>query len=393
MSQLPVILGGKHVFRERIQMVRPVLPDLNELSEDLQRILSSGVVTKGKYLESLEAEIARHLGVKYAIAVSSCTSGLMLTYQGLGLSGEVIVPSFTFMATVSALVWNGLRPVFVDVDPGTTNLDPDAVEVAITPRTSAIVAIHNFGNPAHIDALQALADRHGIKLIFDAAHGFGALYKGVPVGRQGAAQVFSLSPTKLLVAGEGGVVATNDDSLADKVRIGREYGNSGRYDTALPGLNARMPEINALLGLSSLKRLENAAESRNETAEIFHEGLGGFPGIHFQVVETGNRNSYKDFSITIDARDFGLNRDQLAVALSEENVDTRKYYQPPVHRQTAYQRFSDGSSLPNTDWLAENSLSIPIWTNMRYDIAMGICEAIQRVYNYRMEIREKISTI
>jgi dTDP-4-amino-4,6-dideoxygalactose transaminase len=315
----------------------------------------------------------------------------MLVYKALGLSGDVVVPSFTFMATVSALVWCGLRPVFADVQVGSTNLDPAAAEAAITPQTTAIVAVHNFGAPADIDGLLAVARRHGLKLIFDAAHGFGALYQGAPVGGQGDAQVYSLSPTKLLIAGEGGIVATNDDELAQQIRMGREYGNDGNYDSAFAGLNARLAEFNALLGLRSLESLEQAACCRNETAALYQEVMGRLPGVGFQEVRPGDRSSYKDFSITIDAQAFGMSRDELAVALALENIDTRKYYQPPVHRQAAYRQFNGGSPLPATNWLAENSLSLPIWSDMPGEVAMGIYAAIERLHRHAGEARQAVA--
>ena len=383
----PAILGGDPAFNQKINIVRPVLPDFSKLSSDVVGILSSGMVTKGKYLVEFEAAIADHLKVKHAVAVSSCTTGLMLTYQGLGLSGEVIVPSFTFMATVSSLVWCGLRPVFVDVDYETTNIDPAILETKLTKNTSAIVAVHNFGNPAEISSLVEFSNRNRLRIIFDAAHGFGALYQGIPVGNQGDAQVFSLSPTKLLIAGEGGIVATNNDELAQKIRMGREYGNSGNYDSAFAGMNARMPEFNALLGYQSLKMLEQAATSRNETAGLFMEVLGKIPGLDFQKVNPGNRSSYKDFSITIDSARFGLTRDQLMRALTAENIDSRKYYDPPVHLQTAYQKYFDGLPLPKTDQLVQGSLSLPIWTNMDNRVAMIICEAIENIHGNASVIR------
>jgi dTDP-4-amino-4,6-dideoxygalactose transaminase len=383
MSKVPAILGGQPAFQKKINIVRPVMPDFSEMTDGVQEILRTGMVTKGKYLTAFEDAVRDHLGVRHAIAVSSCTSGLMLVYRGLGLTGDVVVPSFTFMATVSALVWSGLKPIYVDVDPGTTNIDPAAAEAAITPNTTAIVAVHNFGNPAEIEALQDVARRHNLKLIFDAAHGFGALYQGQPVGKQGDAHVFSLSPTKLLIAGEGGIVATDHDDLAHQVRLGREYGNSGSYDSAFAGLNARMPEFNALLGIRSLERLEEAAQTRNQAADMFQELLGTLPGLGFQIIRPGNRCSYKDFSITIDPQKFGLSRDELAAVLAAENIDTRKYYDPPVHRQTAYQHFYDGRTLPNTVWLAENSLSFPMWSNMEPEVVTSICEAIQRIFYNR----------
>ena len=290
-------------------------------------------------MREFEQATSENFGVKHAVAVSSCTSGMMLVHKALELSGEVILPSFTFMATASALVWAGIRLVFADVDRATNNIDPKAVEAAITPQTTAIVAVHQFGNPADIGVLEAIADRHYLKLIFDAAHGAGALYQGNPVGKQGSAQIFSLSPTKLLISGEGGIVATNDDVLAEKIRMGREYGNDGNYDSAFAGLNARMPELSALLGLHSLKRLEEAAHNRNETVALFQEFLGRLPGIGFQEVRHGDRHSYRELSITIEPGPFGLSRDELALALAAEKVDTRKYYQPPIHQQTAYHLF------------------------------------------------------
>jgi dTDP-4-amino-4,6-dideoxygalactose transaminase len=388
---MSAILGDKPIFQHKINIVKPVLPALTEIEPGVEDFLSSGMVTKGKNLQEFEKRVANHLQVKYAIGVSSCTTGLMLTYQALKLRGDVIVPSFTFMATVSALVWCGLTPNYVDVDFRTTNLDPELIEKAITPDTSAIVAVHNFGNPAAIHELETIASRHQLKLVFDAAHGFGSLYQGLPVGPQGDAQVFSLSPTKLLIAGEGGIVATNDDRLADDLRIGREYGNSGNYDSAFAGMNARLAEFNALLGTKSLDLLEKAAENRNMIANYYLEVLGAIPGLGFQEIVAGNRSSYKDFSFTVDENKFGLTRDDLAQVLIHENIDVRKYYDPPVHRQTAYQAYYKGQMLKNTDRLAKESLSIPIWSHMEVQTAGKICEAITDAYQKAPQIKNKIS--
>ncbi len=390
MSDLPAILGGRPIFSKKVNIVRPVMPDFSEVIADIKDIFDTGMVTKGHYLSQFEEAISDHLGVNHVVAVSSCTSGLLLTHKALGLTGEVIVPSFTFMATVSSLIWCGLRPVFADVDKGTTNLDAQAAEAAITPQTSAILAVHNFGNPADIADLQAVADRHSIPLLFDAAHGFGAIYRGEPIGKQGEANIFSLSPTKLLIAGEGGIVATNNDELARMIRIGREYGNNGRYDSLFAGLNARLPEFNAILGLKSLELLENAAISRNILAEKYQEAMGRYPGIGFQEIDPEDRCSYKDFSITIDPELFGLSRDLFSKALQLENIDTRNYYDPPCHRQAAYKIYDKHTALPNTDWLAEHSISFPMWSNMDEKTAQGICEAVERVYINREAIADKI---
>ncbi len=366
---------------DKIPFVRPLLPDFELLSGGLASIIATAQLTKGPRLREFEQRLAVHLGVRHAVAVSSCTSGLMLTYQGLGLKGEVIVPSFTFMATVTAMAWTNLTPVFVDVRRQTTNINPDAIAEAITPRTCAIAAVHNFGNPADINALEQIADRHGLRLIFDAAHGFGTLYNGVPVGPQGDAHIFSLSPTKLLVAGEGGVVATNDDHLANAIRLGREYGNDGSYDCLFPGLNARMPEMSALVGLHGLDLLEAAAQQRNAQASRYRELLSPLPGLEFIEVRAEDRCSYKDFSILIDLEAFGVSRDRLGEILADAGIETRKYYDPPVHRQAAFRHLAPPSlSLPETDVLAAGSLSLPVGAHITNAHIDRITEIICRAY-------------
>ncbi len=367
-------------FDQTIGIVRPVLPSFEQMAPGVERILASGMVTKGQYLRAFEDAVGEYLGVKHAVGVSSCTTGLMLLYQGLGLTGEVVVPSFTFMATVSALVWAGLRPVFAEVDPHTHNLDPGAVDAAITPNTSAIVAAHIFGNPADMEGLAEVATRRKVLLMFDAAHGFGSLYRGSPLGRQGAAQAFSLSPTKLLIAGEGGIVATDDDDLAEHIRLGREYGNSGHYDSAFAGINARLAEVNALMGLHSLALLEGAALRRNAVVNLYRRELGSLPGIGFQDIHAGDRCSYKDFSITVDAGLAGVTRDEVATRLARRGIDTRKYYDPPVHRHTAYRQFAPEFELPVTDRLAGQSLSLPLWSDMDDDTALTVCAAVRHAW-------------
>jgi dTDP-4-amino-4,6-dideoxygalactose transaminase len=391
MSNQPALLGNSPIFDQKINIVRPVLPFPAEAGRQVQEMLESGILTKGRHLHVFEAMVAEHLGVKHAVAVSSCTTGLLLTYQALGLKGNAIVPSFTFMATVSALVLAGVRPLFADVDRATMNLDPAAAEAAVTPETTAIIAVHCFGNPAAIDDLQAVADQYGLRMIFDAAHAFGSLYRERPVGAQGDAQVYSLSPTKLLVTGEGGIVATNHDEIAERIRIGREYGNGGDYNGVFAGLNARLSEFNALLGQYGLPRLEDAARHRNLMAESYRRRLGSLPGLSFQEVRPGNRSSCKDFSIVIGPRAFGLTRDELVLALAAENVETRRYYDPPVHRQSAYEQYAGPvGNLINTELLASNILCLPIWSNITADIVSDICLAMERAHEFAPEIKARL---
>jgi dTDP-4-amino-4,6-dideoxygalactose transaminase len=373
--------------------MRPELPPAESITPAVGEMLRSGRLTKGLHLERFERLVAGHLRVKHAVAVSSCTTGLMLAYRGLQLEGEVVVPSFTFMATISSLVWAGLRPVFADACRATATLDVEAAERAITPNTSAIVAVHTFGNPAEIERLTQLADRYGLALLFDAAHGFGTLYQGCPVGPQGDAQVFSLSPTKLLVAGEGGIVATNNDELAHRVRLGREYGNDGSYDSLLIGINARLPEFNALLGCHSLELLEGAVTHRNRIATLYQRRLAGVGGVAGLRIGAGARCSYKDFSVLIDPVHFGLTRDHLAEALAADGVDTRKYYSPPVHRHTAYRQFADERThLAGTEFLAERCLSLPMGAHMNEEVVDRIGAAIERIQQHAPEIRSLLRT-
>jgi len=367
----------------KIPLVRPVLPQLEDISQTVKDMLREGSLTKGPLLDAFESAVAEKLGVRHAVAVSSCTVGLMLTYQALGLTGEVIVPSFTFMATVSSMVWAGLRPVFVESDIATNNIDLSTLEQKITPRTSAIVAVHNFGNPARIDELVALAERHRLQLVFDAAHAFGSAYRGQPVGSQGEAQVFSLSPTKLVVGGEGGIVATNDPDLAFRIRRGREYGNDGTYNSAFNGLNGRLTEFSALVATRSLEMLDHAVENRNAYARYYRDRLGELSGISFQTIDPADTSSYKDFSIRVTEDEFGLSRDELAIALADANIDARKYYDPPVHSQSAYRRFMRGS-LPITDQLARECLSLPIWSEMEEEILDRVCSVVEAAQRERI---------
>jgi dTDP-4-amino-4,6-dideoxygalactose transaminase len=266
--------------------------------------------------------------------------------------------------------------VFADIDPRTANIDPDSVEKVITPDTCAIIAVHNFGNPADIEALERIALDHGMPLIFDSAHGFGSLYRGEPLGAQGSVQVFSMSPTKLLVAGEGGIVATNDDELAHMVRMGRDYGMGEGYDSQFAGLNARLPEISALMALHGLNNLEQSVKRRNEIAGVYRSRLAEIPGLGFQQIDPENRSSYKDFTIFIDEGLFGVSRDTLSKELRYRNIDTRAYYNPPVHKQTAYKSFYKGEDLHHTEDLSNSALSVPIWSHMPDDVVEGVCDSI-----------------
>jgi len=400
----------------RVPFVRPALPPLERLRPHYDAILASGRLTKGPYLERFEGAVADHLGVRHAVAVSSCTIGLMLVYRGLDLAagrcqavrpggacpvsvmepssrdraaptsasreppGEVIIPSFTFLAGPAAIVWNRLRPVFIDVDPASTNVTPEAVAAAVTPRTVAIAACHNFGNPCDVAGLHRVAAAHRLPLVIDAAHGFGAQQNGRPVGAGATAQVFSLSPTKLLVAGEGGIVATDCDCLAAFVRLGREYGNDGSYDAKFSGVNGRMPELSAATALEGMAILGEVAAHRRRLADGYRHRLSRLAGIGFVREASGSLSCHKDFSITIDPAEFGATRDAVRSSLAVQGIETRSYYDPPCHRQTAFARYHDlDRVLAVTDSLASRSLSLPIGPQVDDGVVAEVCEAIAAV--------------
>lgn len=388
-TKLPAILSGKPAFAEKIPITKPTLPSLEKILPSISEVLESAMITNATYVKLLEEKLKKHLGVKHAIAVSSCTSGLMLLFKALKLKGEVILPSFTFSATGHVVLWNNLKPVFVDVKADTYNIDPKEVKKAITKRTCAILGAHIFGNPADIEDLEQIAKENNIKLFFDAAHCFGTFYKGLPIGRFGDAETFSMSPTKLLTSGEGGLVTTNNDELAYQIKIGRSYADPGNYDTQYEGLNARMSEFNAILGLESLKMLDKNVANRRKLVKVYISKLKSIPGISFQKIKTGATSSYKDFSIFIDERKFGLNRDQLATALDKENITTKKYFFPPLHKQKSFSKYfrKFDDKLQNTNKLANNILSLPLFSHMSIKDVFRVSQAIRDIYQSRENIR------
>lgn len=382
-STPPAIRGGRPVFPEGLPLVRPSVPPIAEVLDDVARILESGVLTNGPYVRELEQRSADYLGVRNCVAVSSCTSGLMLMLRVAGLAGDVIVPSFTFAATAHAVSWNGLRPTFADIDEATLTLSPEAVARAMGVRASAILATHTYGTPCDVEGLTDVAASHGVPLFFDAAHAFGSRHRDAHVGGFGAAEVFSLSPTKVVVACEGGIIATNDDALAERCRIGRDYGNPGDYDCRFVGLNARMSEIHAAVALRSLEDLEERISRRNELASLYREGLGPISGITFPEVREGDRSTYKDLTVLVDPDVFGRDADWLAHALAAEGIETRRYYSPPVHEMRAYRRApATNGSLRVTESAASRVLTLPMWSDMFEEDVGLVVLAVQRLLRF-----------
>jgi dTDP-4-amino-4,6-dideoxygalactose transaminase len=376
----PVSSPTAPAFPEGLPLVRPRVRDAGAVAKVMREIVESGVLTNGPYVRRFEQEAADYLDVRHCIAVSSCTAGLMLVLRAANLKGDVIVPSFTFAATAHAIRWNGLHPMFADIDPQTLTLSAEAVERAAGIRTSAILATHIYGTPCDVEALTAVADRAGLQLFFDAAHAFGSRHGDRPVGGFGAAEVFSLSPTKVLFAAEGGIIATNDDALAERCRIGRDYGHPGDYNCRFVGLNARMSEPHAVVALASFEDLDQRIDERNDTVRKLRAALGDVPGVEFPVVPAGDRSTFKDFTILVDPEVFGMSADELGAALGAEGVETKRYYAPPVHRMIAYEgSIASNGSLQATDRASSRALTLPLWSGMTDDHVARLAGAVERI--------------
>lgn len=387
-TDLPAALGGTPAFDEKLPLVRPALGRTRSLARRHERILRSGVLTNGPTVRELEETVAARIGVPYVVGVSSCTSGLMLVLQAIGARGPVVLPSFTFSASAHAVAWAGGTPVFAEVSEDSLTLDPADAAAALDElggRATAMTATHVYGTPCRTEALQALADAAAIPLVYDAAHGLGSMRQGTPVGGFGVAEIFSLSPTKVVVAGEGGLVATRDKELARTLRMGRDYGNPGDYDCRFVGLNARMSELHAATALHSLSLLDEALVRRHELVKLFWAELGEAPGVRGPVLDAGDVSTYKDLTLVVDEGVTGISAATLGTALAAEGVDSRHYYDPPIHRQRAYAHLTH-RPLPLTERLSRSVLSPALWSHMTDDQVRRIAGAVRRILDHGPEV-------
>lgn len=373
---LPLSGDGRPIFERLLPIVDPEGLPGAEFLDDVRHILGGKQLTNGARVSAFEEAVAAYLGAPHCVAVSSCTSGLLLVLRTLNLRGEVILPSFTFHATAHAVAWNGLKPVFADCHPESFCVDVAAIGEQLSAQTAGILAVHIFGNPAAVNVLETIAKEKNIPLIFDAAHAFGSHSGGRAVGNFGTAEVFSFSPTKLVVAGEGGLIATRDAQLARTLRAARNYGDAGNYDPEVCGLNARMSELHAALALHSLTGVDARIARRNEIRRRYEENLRGVAGIRFQRVAANDLSAFKDFSVLVDEREFGLSRDALIAVLRSHNVEAKKYFSPPVHQQEIYRQLWDGRPLPVTEMVSASVVSLPIYSSLADEAVDKVCEAI-----------------
>lgn len=365
----------------RYPIICPTLPDASELLQEMQPVFASGRVTVGPNVAALEADVCARTGVKHTIAVSSGTSGLMLLLRTLDLpqGSEVITPSFTFAATSHALLWHGLKPVFCDSDPDTFAMDPEAAEKLITERTSAIYPVCIFGVPGDMDAYQRLAEKYNLKLLFDSAQGLGSTYKGKAVGNFGAGEAFSMSPTKVVTALEGGLVTTNDDTIAEKMRYMRDYGKApDGEDMHWLGLSARMTEVNAIVARWSLARLDTWIANRATIMARYEEYLRDLPGASFQRMPSHCTSSRNYMVLLLDPDVSAITRDQLYKKLKEDGIQTKRYFYPALHNQTLFKDVEPGCGvrLPVAERVSSRSLALPMYSHMPLDMVDEICERI-----------------
>ena len=283
----------------------------------------------------------------------------------------------------------GLTPIFADITPDTLCLDPKSVQEAITPRTVAICGVHLYGTPCDIDALESIANRNHLKLFFDSAHGLGSTHKGKPVGRSGMAEGFSTSVTKIFTTlGEGGFISTNDDAFARRIKMARNWGHDGNYNSKFASIVSKLPEIGAAAGLLALPRLEQNVKNRNKLVKLAQNCMSEIPGITFPKIRDSDTSGYKDFPILIDEKNFGVHRDIVATALKAEGIDTRPYYSPPAHKMKAYENMKIRVSLQVTERMAETVLCLPIFNEMTDETMERLCCAVISIHKSASSLRK-----
>lgn len=360
-----------------IKLTEPTLPSREAFDRGLDVIWKSGQLTKGSYLDRFEHELAAQLGVRHVVGVSSGTTGLILALLAVGADREVVLPSFTFVATGQAVLMAKATPRFADINLRTTNVDPDAVRSQVTTNTSAILAMHNNGSPADVIALEQIARDAGVPLIFDAAHALGALYNGAPLAAQGDMQVFSLSPPKTITSGEGGFVTTNDDELANIIRSSRDNG-IGKGGAVRLGMNGRLAEPLALMALESLPVIEALATKRRFLAKEYRRLLADVPGVSVPEVPGTDGSSYKAFSVLVDPDQYGLTRDQLARHLDQKHrIKTRPYYSPTLHQQPLFAPYMT-DPLPITDKVSAQVLCLPMWPGLDFSDVERVASVVSK---------------
>lgn len=384
------ILGGTPAFTDKLHVGRPNIGDRSVLSARINDMLDRRWLSNnGPFVQEFEKRIANFLEVKHCIAMCNATVALEIVTRALGLHGEVIVPSFTFIATAHALQWQEITPVFCDVDPATHNLDPSKVEAMITPRTTGIIGVHVWGRPCSVEALSEIAARNGLKLMFDAAHAFGNSYKGRMIGNFGQAEVFSFHATKFFNTFEGGAVVTNDDDLAAKMRLMKNFGFTDYDKVIYVGTNGKMSEVSAAMGLTGLESLYEFVAANRRNYAAYRAGLQGIPGIQLIVFDENERCNFQYIIVEVDKVTAGISRDDLVRVLHAENVLARRYFYPGCHEMEPYGSYFPhaGLLLPETRRLTQRVMSLPTGTAIVPEEIETVCAIIRLAVTYGQELR------
>lgn len=387
------LFGAPPAFERKLHVGQPNVGDRAYFMQRVERILDTRWFTNhGECVRELEAELAAYLGVQHCIAVCNATVGLEIAIRALAMQGEVIVPSLTFVATAHALQWQQIAPVFCDVDPVTHTLDPAQVERLVTPRTGGILAVHLWGRPCAIEALQEVADRHGLQLLFDAAHAFGCSHRGRMIGNFGRAEVFSFHATKFFNSFEGGAITTNDGALAQQIRLMTNFGFAGYDNVIHVGTNGKMTEVAAAMGLASLRAVDEFVATNRAHHQAYRRRLERLPGMQLLGFDAAERNNYQYVVVEYSATADGPTRDELVDLLWAENVMARKYFWPGCHRMEPYRTLYPGAGarLPHTEAIAERLLILPTGTGVDAQDIERLCDLLELMLREGAALRERL---
>jgi dTDP-4-amino-4,6-dideoxygalactose transaminase len=387
------ILGGQPSFSTTLHVGSPNIGSRESLFNRISDALDRRWLTNaGPLVEEFEARISELTSVKNCVSICNATTALEIAIRAVGLKGEVIVPSYTFVATPHALQWQEITPIFADIDPQTHTLDPNCIERLITPKTTGILAVHLWGRACEVDAIQAIAAKHSLQVIYDASHAFSCSYKGRMIGRFGACEVFSFHATKFLNSFEGGAVVTNDDSLAEKIRLMRNFGFAGYDNVSYLGVNGKMTEVCAAMGLTSLESMEEILATNRANYFAYQRGLANLPGLAVLEHKQNERCNYQYIVVCVDPKESRLSRDEIVAVLQAENVLARKYFWPGCHRMEPYRSLQPNAHLhlPQTERVASSTFLLPTGQAITTNAIQIICEIIGAAFAQGELIRQAL---
>ncbi|MBT3864707.1 DegT/DnrJ/EryC1/StrS family aminotransferase [Candidatus Peregrinibacteria bacterium] len=365
-------------FEKPIPISRPVLPLLGDFVNELEDVWESKWITNlWKKHQLLEEKLREELEVPYLSLMNNGTTALMIAFKILGLEGEVITTPFTFPATVHALSWEGIEPVFCDIDPVTMNIDPNKIEELITPKTTAILPVHVFGIPCDMDRIQEIADKHGLKVVYDAAHAFGVEVNGESIGNFGDITMFSFHPAKLFHTVEGGAISFKDPAHKEKADFMRNFGIKNSDEVVVEGINGKMNEMQASMGLLVLKMIEEERRKRKILLDTYVQHLEDIPGVSFCLTGSDVVDSYQFFVVRIDESAFGRSRDYVYEKFKEYNVFTRKYFYPLCSQYPHYKDLPSAQGLKVAEQIAGEVLSFPYYGEVTVDDVVKICNILK----------------